>query len=76
MDIAHILSELKTERACIDIAITALESTSAPRRRIRPSGSAGLTKRVRRHMSAAARKRIGEAKRKWWAERRKKARKR
>ena len=72
MDIARILSELKAECARIDTAITALESTTAPGRRGRPAVGA-RTGRGPRHMSAAARKRISQAKKRWWAARKRKA---
>jgi hypothetical protein len=65
-----ILTELKSERDRVTRAIAALESLPAPFSVGRRKVSRGR-KRGRRRMSAAARKRIGQAKRKWWAERKK-----
>jgi len=77
MDIQNILSNLKSERERIDRAITALEGlgSTGPRRRGRPVGSVSKTSsgRPRRHMSAAARKRISEMMKQRWAERKKKS---
>lgn len=78
MDIQSILADLKRERQRLDTAITALEG-SGPRRRGRPAGSGKSTVgrpagRPRRHMSAAARKRISEMMKQRWAERKRKAR--
>ena len=72
MDIQNILGDLKKEREGIDRAIAALEGLGSGRRRGRPVGSAG-TSRPRRHMSAAARKRISEMMKRRWAERKRKA---
>ena len=76
MDIQSILADLKRERQRLDTAITALEG-AGPRRRGRPAGSgksaAGRPGRPRRHMSAAARKRISEMMKQRWAERKRKA---
>jgi hypothetical protein len=67
MDIQNILSNLKMERERIDRAIA--------RRRGRPVGSVSKTSagRPRRHMSAAARKRISEMMKQRWAERKRKS---
>jgi len=74
MDIQNILNDLRRERDRLDKAISALEETGGPRRRGRPVGSGGGAKsRPRRHMSAAARKRISEMMKQHWAERKKKA---
>ena len=76
MDIQNILVELKRERESIDRAIAALEGLgSQTRRRGRPVGShnAAPAKSPRRHMSAAARKRISEMMKLRWAERKKKS---
>jgi hypothetical protein len=76
MDIQSILGDLKRERDRIDRAITALEGLgSGQRRRGRPVGSvnAPSTRRPRRHMSAAARKRISEMMKQRWAERKRKS---
>ncbi len=80
MDIQSILADLKRERDRLTSAITALEGPG-PRRRGRPAGSgsssstasASASKRPRRHMSAAARKRISEMMKQRWAERKRKA---
>ncbi len=65
MDVQAIISELQTQRDRIQQAIDALERTShtttAGKRRGRKPG---------RHMSADARRRIGLAMKKRWAERR------
>ena len=72
MDTQKILEDLKRERERLDRAITALESGGTPaRRRGRPAGS--TTSRPRRHMSAAARKRISEMMKQRWAERKRKS---
>lgn len=77
MDIQNILADLKRERDRLSSAIAALEGSG--RRRGRPVGSgAGSSstagaKRTRRHMSAAARKRISEMMKQRWAERKRKS---
>jgi hypothetical protein len=76
MDINSVLSDLRRERERIDQAISALEGlgATAPRRRGRPVGSGkSAAGRPRRHMSAAARKRISEMMKQRWAERKKKS---
>jgi len=75
MDIQNILNDLKRERDCLDRAITALEGPGGgPRRRGRTVGSiSSTTTRPRRHMSAAARKRISEMMKQRWAERKRKS---
>jgi len=73
MDIQSILGDLKSERDRIERAIAALEGLGSGRRRGRPVGSKNVVKRPRRHMSAAARKRISEMMKLRWAERKKKA---
>ena len=75
MDINRILSDLKSERDRLDRAIAALEGgRGATGRATRgPGRPAANGRRRRRHMSAEARRRISEAMRKRWAERRKKA---
>jgi 50S ribosomal subunit-associated GTPase HflX len=78
MDIQSILADLKRERDRLNSAIAALEG-AGPRRRGRPAGSgagssaASGARRPRRHMSAAARKRISEMMKQRWAERKRKA---
>jgi len=79
MDIQNILADLKRERDRLNSAIAALEGPG-PRRRGRPAGSgaasstasASASKRPRRHMSAAARKRISDMMKQRWAERKRK----
>ena len=73
MDIQSILGDLKKERERIDRAIAALEGLGG-RRRGRPAGTKaqGKGQRPRRHMSAAARKRISEMMKQRWAERKRK----
>ncbi len=74
MDIQSILGDLKKQRDSIDKAIAALEGTGGQgRRRGRPAGSVNAPRRGRRHMSAAARKRISEMMKQRWAERKRKA---
>jgi len=75
MDIQSILADLKRQRERLDSAIAALEGSG--RRRGRPAGTTSAAsatkKRPRRHMSAAARKRISEMMKQRWAERKRKA---
>jgi hypothetical protein len=82
MEIDRMLAELRAERNRLDRAITALEAldgtgarTTTLERRARPTATADqpATKQppARRRMSAAGRKRISEAAKKMWAERRK-----
>ncbi len=69
MQVSRILAELRSERERIDKAIaalTALESTPT-------AASKGRQPGRKRHMSAAARKRISEMMKKRWAERKKRA---
>lgn len=77
MDITNIVAQLRQEVSRIESAIAALEGTSSQAiRRGRPSKvtqaqSSGGRKRAQ--MSAAARARIGAAKKAWWAKQRGKA---
>ena len=78
MDIQNVLADLRRERARLDAAIEALQGLGSGRKRGpgRPVGSGkakAATGRRRRHMSAAARKRISEMMKKRWAERKKSA---
>jgi hypothetical protein len=76
MDIQNVLADLKRERARLDAAIEALQGlgTGGKRGPGRPVGSGkGKAGVRRRHMSAAARKRISEMMKKRWAERKKAA---
>ena len=72
MDIQDILNDLKRERERLDRAIAALEGPGVGRRG-RPAGSTASAPGPRRHMSAAARKRISEMMKQRWAERKRKA---
>jgi hypothetical protein len=79
MDIQNILGDLRRERERLDRAISALEGLGGgQRRRGRPVGSHNVAttraKSPRRHMSAAARKRISDMMKQRWAERKKKSR--
>ncbi|HZU21773.1 MAG TPA: hypothetical protein VE998_03010 [Terriglobales bacterium] len=69
MNTASIISHLKAERERISRAIIALEELGAPG----PGSAHAATRRHgSRHMSAEARKRISDAMRRRWAERKKK----
>lgn len=79
MNVQQILSDLHQQRKQLDQAIAALEglggqSQRGPGRPPKNTGSPSAPARKRRRMSAAARKRIGEAKRKWWAKQKKQGR--
>jgi hypothetical protein len=65
MDTATIIAELEAERDRLDSAIVALQGRRTRTVSGKPDGR-------RRHLSAAARRRIGVAMKKRWAERRKK----
>ena len=67
MNIDRILQELRSERDRLDRAIAALEGGA---RRGRPAGTNG---RRKRHLTPEGRRRLSEAMRKRWAERRKRA---
>lgn len=72
MDLESILAELRSQRARMDQAISALEEItgpSAPRRGRPPKTHAAPTlgRRRRLTMSAAARKRISDAMKQRWA---------
>jgi hypothetical protein len=75
MNLQQILSDLHQQRNRLDQAIAALETLGgeSKRRPGRPPKKAvsSVPARRSRPMSAAARKRIGEAKRKWWAKQKK-----
>jgi hypothetical protein len=68
LDTQSIIAELEAGRDRLNAAIEALQGTRGKR-----SKPAGKTDGRRRQLSAAARKRIGEAMKKRWAERKKKA---
>ena len=67
MNIESIVSALKEQRGRIDQAVAALEGLGSPPRRGRPPKATSTQSRSRRHMSAAARKRISEAMKQRWA---------
>ena len=71
MNLENILAELRSERARMDHAISALEGLVGPfaPRRGRPpkSQAAPAARQKRRAMSAAARNRISEAMKQRWA---------
>src|SRR5208283_4134710 len=69
MDIQQILSDLRTRRGRLDQAIYVLEGLAPKRGPGKPGRTSAQPAGKRRRMSAKARKRIGEAKRRWWAER-------
>lgn len=66
-----ILHELRAERDRLHRAISALEGT-VPRRG-RPKNTEVAVVHPRRRMSAEARRKISEFKRKWWAQRKRKS---
>ena len=68
MDLETILTELRSQRARIDEAIAALQGTAPIGLRVNAGGN------KRRHMSAAARARIGAAKKAWWAKQKRSSR--
>jgi hypothetical protein len=71
MDIQSIVAQLRQEASRLERAITALAGlVSQPARRGRPpkrSQAKPASGKKRRRMSAAARARIGAAKKAWWA---------
>ena len=70
MNISEVVQQLREQRNKIDAAIQALEGIGRKGKRLgRPPGS------KRRTMSAAARKRISQAMKARWAERKKKTKK-
>jgi exonuclease VII small subunit len=66
MDTQQIITELEAERDRLEQAISALKGSMQGRR---PAGGRG--RRGRRHLSAAAKRRISEMMKKRWAERKK-----
>jgi hypothetical protein len=68
MDTATIVAELEAERDRLNSAIAALQRGQSVTGRT----ASGKPDGRRRHMSTAARKRIGQAMKKRWAERKKK----
>jgi hypothetical protein len=70
MDTQQIISELEAERDRLEQAIFALRGSMNGRRGIAAVGSG---RRGRRHLSAAAKKRISEMMKRRWAERKRAA---
>ncbi len=68
MDTQQIISELESERDRLDQAISALRGSMG-----RKGVGLGRGRRGRRHLSAAAKRRISEMMKKRWAERKKAA---
>jgi len=68
MDTATIIAELEAQHDRLDSAIAALQGSRA-----KPKIATGRQDGRRRRLSAAARRKIGEAMKKRWAERKKKA---
>ena len=75
MNIAGIVSELKTERTRIERAITALEGLSPNGAASNPAArrAKATSTQKRGGLTAAGRKRLSELMKKRWADRRKKA---
>ena len=71
MTLDTILTELKAERDKLTKAIAALEGTPTPAPTSTTAAPATATRRGRKRwkMSAEARQQISEAKKKWWAKR-------
>ncbi|HEY2389656.1 MAG TPA: hypothetical protein VGK22_00660 [Candidatus Angelobacter sp.] len=69
MDTAAIIAELEAERDRLNSALAALQGRQTKSLTLsgKPDG-----RRRKRHMSAAARRKIGQAMKKRWAERKKK----
>ena len=68
MNVTAILTQLRTERDRLDAAIAALEQVSPTGTRFKQTRRTRKGRKPHR-MSATARKRMSEARRKWWAER-------
>jgi len=76
MNIQQILADLQAQRNRLDQAIAALEGIGGQKRGPgRPAKSSTAPARKPYRMSAAARKRISDAKRKWWAQQKKQKKK-
>jgi hypothetical protein len=72
LDLSKILEQLRSERARMDEAITALEQiTGRPGRRGRPRLAPGRPRR--RRLSPEGRRRLSEMMKKRWAERKRRA---
>jgi hypothetical protein len=70
MDTQQIISELEAERNRLEQAISALRGSISG---YRAAGGPGRGRRGRRHLSAAAKRRISEMMKKRWAERKRAA---
>ena len=74
MDLARIVSELKSERDRISRAIALLENeTTRTTRRVPTPIKMAPSKKRRRGLTPAGRKRLSEAMKKRWADRKKKS---
>ena len=73
MDIDKIVADLKRERARLDSAISALEGTTNSTAKRKPGRPAKAVAEKKGGITAAGRKRLSEAMKRRWAERRKKA---
>lgn len=71
MDTQQIISELEAERDRLEQAISALRGSMSGRRSV--GAGPGRGRRGRRHLSAAAKRRISEMMKKRWAERKRAA---
>jgi hypothetical protein len=69
MNVTTILADLRNERTRIEKAIAAIESINSPNgRRGRLAGPTSAPKRRRRHLSAAARRKLSLLMKKRWAQ--------
>lgn len=73
MNIAEIVSQLKSERNRIDEVVGLLEGLSSNGASVTTKHQATAIRPKKRGLSAAGRKRLSEMMKKRWAERRKKA---
>jgi hypothetical protein len=70
-DIGKMISQLEQQRGAIDRAISALREVEGPKpARSTPADDTDANRPKKRRMSAAGRRRIGEATRKRWADKR------
>ena len=72
MDTAAIIAELEAERDRLNSALAAMQGSTNIRGRGRIAAATFINSR-KRHLSAAARKRISDAMKKKWAERKRAA---
>lgn len=66
MSIESILAQLKAERHRLDLAIAALEGVTQPADSVRAAAAKPIKRRSRR-LTAKVRRRLSEAKKAWWA---------